>query len=66
VPAINETLFALVIFLLTDGNFLGYQNNLTLSVLGKLKHIITGGHRATVALRGLGISRCYATNFSLL
>jgi hypothetical protein len=38
---------------LTDGNFLGYQINLTLAVLGKLKDIITGHHRATVALKGL-------------
>jgi hypothetical protein len=38
---------------LSDGYFLGYQNNLTLSMIRKLKHTITGHHRVTVAKRGL-------------
>jgi hypothetical protein len=39
---------------LTDGSFLVYENNLTLSVLlvGKLKYTTTGRPMATVVLRG--------------
>ena len=38
---------------LTDGYFMGYQNNLILPVLRLLKDTITGRHRATAALRVL-------------
>ena len=54
-------------YALTDGYFRGYQNDLTLSVLGKLKDTITGRHKVTVALRGLKLLiMCYCRHSNTL